>query len=193
MIRLTKGLVAGLGFMCVGAALIGCDSSGETGTTPTSTLSVNGRELAKEVPSGFDPCTDVPEQILSEERLGKKDPTITEAPGGVVWKGCTWTYKGGGGYTLSVRMTNLTVPMIRDRGFQEATEFPVTNREAISTRQFEGPSIKDVCDINVAVQGGSLEVHVVNPPSGRDTGHLDSCQIARSLTEKIAPSLPGSL
>ncbi|MFE6920249.1 DUF3558 domain-containing protein [Nocardia sp. NPDC057663] len=177
----------------IAAAIVGCDASGEGGSTPTSTLSVNGRELAKSVPTGFDPCTDVPEQVLTEERLYKKEPTITEAPGGVVWKGCGWVYRGGGGYTLSVRMTNLTVPMVRERHFQDAAEFSVGGREAISTRQFEGPNIKDVCTVNVAVQAGSVEFTVVNPPSGRDTGHLDSCQIARSLTERIAPSIPGSL
>ncbi|MFD4432939.1 DUF3558 domain-containing protein, partial [Nocardia sp. NPDC058497] len=146
-----------------------------------------------DVPSGYDPCTDVPEQVLTEERLGSKEPDLTEAPGGVVWKGCDWVYKGGGGYAASIRMTNLTVPMVRDRNFQDATDFAIGGREAISTRQFDGPNLKEVCDVNVAVRGGSVEVNVVNPPSRRDTGHLDSCQIARSLAEKIAPSIPESL
>ncbi|MEV0332079.1 DUF3558 domain-containing protein [Nocardia sp. NPDC050717] len=170
-----------------------CASAEDGGMNPTSTLSVNGHELAKDVPAGFDPCRDIPEQVLAEERLGHQEPDITEAPGGVVWKGCDWVYKGGGGYSTSVRVTNLTVEMVRDKNFQDAQEFTIGGRGAISTRQFDGPHVNEVCDINVAVRGGSVEVNVVNPPSRRDTGHLDSCQIARSLAEKIAPSIPESL
>ncbi|MFF2085280.1 DUF3558 family protein [Nocardia sp. NPDC058176] len=94
---------------------------------------------------------------------------------------------------MSVRMTNLTVPMVRDRNFPEATDFAVAGCEAIATRQFEGPNITGVCTTNVAIRDGSVEFTVVNPPSGRDTGHLDSCEIARSFTEKVAPSIPGTL
>ncbi|MFD4457386.1 DUF3558 domain-containing protein [Nocardia sp. NPDC058480] len=180
--------------VAVAAALLGCEGeSTDGGSAPTSALSVNGRELAKDVPTGFDPCADIPTQVITDEKLGSKKSDLTEAPGGVVWKGCDWVYVGGGGYAMSVRMTNLTVAMVRDRKLPESNEFTVGGREAIAWRQDAGRSTKDVCDVNVAVRGGSMEINVVNPPSGRDTGHLDSCEIARSLTEKIAPSIPDSL
>ncbi|MFD3596642.1 DUF3558 domain-containing protein [Nocardia sp. NPDC058640] len=188
-----KYVIVGPTLVMVAASLLGCGKTTDGGAVPTTSLSVNGRELAKEVPSGFDPCVDVPAQVLTEEKLGSKKPDLTEAPGGVVWKGCDWVYLGGGGYAMSVRMTNLTVAMVRDRKFPESNEFTVGGREAIAWRQEAGRSTKDVCDVNVAVRGGSMEINVVNPPSRRETGHLDSCDIARSLADKIAPSIPGSL
>lgn len=188
-----RSVIVGPALFAVAAVLIGCGEATDGGAAPTPTLSVNGRELAKDVPSGFDPCVDIPTQVITEEKLGSKKPDLTEAPGGVVWKGCDWVYLGGGGYAMSVRMTNLTVAMVRDRKFPESNEYTVGSREAIAWREEAGRSTKDVCDVNVAVRGGSMEVNVVNPPSGRDTGHLDSCEIARSLTEKIAPSIPDSL
>lgn len=107
-----------------------------------------------------------------------------------MWKGCIWVYKGGGGYTLSARMTNLTVDMIRDRHFPDEALFTVGTRRAVVARQIEGT---DTCMVNVDLRGGSIEFKVLNPPSGRDTGHLDSCELTRTLTEKIAPSIPTSL
>ncbi|MFC6013458.1 DUF3558 domain-containing protein [Nocardia lasii] len=173
--------------------LLGCGAATEGGSASTTTLSVNGIELAEEVPSGFDPCTDIPSQILTEERLGSKRPDLTEAPGGVRWQGCDWVYLGGGGYAMSVRITNLTVAMVRDRNLPDSGELTIDGREAIVWRQEAGRSTKDVCDVNVAVRGGSMEVNVVNPPSRRDTGHLDSCEIARGLAAKITPSIPENL
>ncbi|MFB7876218.1 DUF3558 domain-containing protein [Nocardia sp. NPDC056064] len=193
MVHLARFLCAGIGVVGISSALLGCDSATPRHSTPTPTQTINGRELAKDAPSGFDPCTDIPEQVLTEAKVGRETRDLTEAPGGVVWRGCDWAYLGGGGYAMSVRMTNLTLDMVRDKNFPETTEYTVAGRTAIAWRQEAGRSTKDVCDVNVAVRGGSMEVNVVNPPSGRDTGHLDSCEIARSLTEKIAPSIPASL
>ncbi|MFQ6325677.1 DUF3558 domain-containing protein [Nocardia sp. CWNU-33] len=154
--------------------------------TPTST----GSSLAEGAPSSYNPCNDVPQSVLDSEKLGMKSVAETDASGGVKWRGCRWVRSNG--YGVSIRTTNLTVDVIRSRNFSEATEFTINGRRAISTRQFDGPFIKEACTVNVEMKGGSLEFNLNNPPSNRDTGSTDSCVLARGLAEKVVPSLPAS-
>jgi len=90
------------------------------------------------------------------------------------------------------RAGNLTIDLIRSRNFPETTEFTINGRRAISTRQFDGPYIKEACTVDVEMKGGSLEFNLNNPPSNRDTGSSDSCVLARGLAEKVVPSLPAT-
>ncbi|MFI6172976.1 DUF3558 domain-containing protein [Nocardia sp. NPDC051052] len=170
-----------------GLVLAGCGSSGGgTASTDTPTTSAT----AKNVPSGFDPCTGIPGSVLESEKLKSTGRSDADSPDGVAWRGCQWVMRGGDGYAASIRTTNLTVPMIRTRNFADTQEFTLAGRAAISTRQFEGPHIMEVCAVNVEMRGGSLEINLTNPPSAKETGHLDSCQLARTLAEKVMPSVP---
>jgi hypothetical protein len=189
--RLGMRAIAGafLVMVVAGPVLAGCGSSvnGE-GTPATSTTSASESGLAKDVPNGFDPCTGIPDSLLTSENLRATDRADVDSPGGVMWRGCAWVKRRG--YAVSIRTTNLTVDAVRDRHFTDAQEFTIGGRKAISSRQFEGPHIMEVCAVNVEMKGGSLEVNLTNPPSNKDTGSLDSCELARTLAEKVVPSVP---
>ncbi len=167
--------------------LAGCDSSTNGDATPTGSPEPN-HSIAPDAPTAYDTCKDIPQSVLDSEKLRRRDEANSSANGGIKWRGCR--YGRTDGYFATITTSNLTVEMTRDRHFPEATEFTIAGREAISTRQFDGPNIKDACTVNVAMKGGSLDINLLNPASNRDTGSIDSCQLARMLAEKIVPTMP---
>ncbi|MCP2279027.1 DUF3558 domain-containing protein [Nocardia amikacinitolerans] len=180
-----------VGVLALGAAfvLVGCGSSVGGDATPSgsSTATNAGTGVAADVPSGFKPCDDVPQSVLDSERLRQKIPSDGNAAGGLKWRGCIWAKTNG--YGAQIQTTNITVDMVRGKNFPGAHEFTVGSRAAISTRQIsERPT--EACTVNVGMQGGSLEINLTNPPSAKETGHLDTCELARGLAEKIVPTMP---
>ena len=176
----------------IGAVLLlsGCGSSTDGDAKPASTSTSVGPSLAADVPSGYDPCKDVPQSMLDSEKLHGKEIANNDSSGGVKWRGCQWVRSNG--YGVSIQTTNLTVDTIHSRNFPDATEFTIDGRRAITTHQFDGPFVEYVCTLNLEMKDGSLDINLNNPPSGRDTGSIDACALARSLAEKIAPSLPAA-
>ncbi|MFD3596761.1 DUF3558 domain-containing protein [Nocardia sp. NPDC058640] len=175
----------------VGAALVisacGPDSPPEqpTNTSPT---------FAAGVPTGFDPCTQIPVEVFESENLRPDRNPVSnlDAPNGVKWRGCGWGYKNGDGYGTKIRTTNLTLEMIRARNFTDAEEFATGGRQAIVSRQQDAavPGPGHVCTANVDIRDGSLDIFISNPEYVPATGHIPACTIARTLAEKIAPSIP---
>lgn len=164
-------------------ALTGCESS--TGESATSTTP----SVASEVPAGFDPCTDIPGGVLDSE--GLRDPTPNDSSaGGIKWNGCMWVQTDG--YGASIQTTNITLEMVKNKHFPEETQFTAGSRPAISTRQLQDHA-EHSCIVNVEMVGGSLEFTLTNPPSRRKTGHLDTCELARNLAIKVAPSIPAGV
>ncbi|WP_433758783.1 DUF3558 domain-containing protein [Nocardia sp. CA-135398] len=184
--KMPLGVVLGVGAVVL---LSGCGSSTDGDAKPVATSTSAGSSLAADVPRTYDPCKDVPQAVLDSEKLHGKDPANGDADGGVKWRGCAWVRSSS--YSVSIRTTNLTVDLIRSRNFPETTEFTISGRRAISTRQFDGPYIKEACTVDVELKGGSLEFNLNNPKS-TSTGSLDSCDLARSLAEKVVPSLPAT-
>ncbi|MFD4456997.1 DUF3558 domain-containing protein [Nocardia sp. NPDC058480] len=150
--------------------------------------------FAAEVPTGFDPCTQVPAEVFESENLrpDRNPESNLDAPNGVKWRGCGWGNKRGRGYGAKIRTTNLTLEMIRARNFTDAEEFVVSGRQVIVSRQqdADAPGPDRVCTANVEMQDGSLDIFISNPEYVPDTGHIPACTIARTLAEKIAPSIP---
>ena len=174
--RLLTALVSGAVL-----ALTGCESSTTEGEATATTPS-----MAASVPTGFDPCTDIPQSVLDAEGLRMKTDDDFGA-GGVEWEGCQWAKVDG--YAASIQTTNLTVQMVRDKGFPGTVEFMVDGRLAITSQRQETHT-EAACSVNVELTGGSLEFSLSNPPSRSETGHLDTCELARSLAEKVVPSIP---
>jgi hypothetical protein len=145
--------------------------------------------LAADVPRGYDPCKDIPESVLTSEKLHGQNLDSSDGAGGIKWRGCAWVRSNG--YRPSIRATNLTVDMVRDRHFTDTQEFTIAGRRAISTRQVDDHP-DAVCTINVEMKGGSLEFFLSNPPSRSDTGSTDTCLLARTLAEKVVPTMPAS-
>lgn len=173
--------------LAAGPVLAGCESSVDGGATAASTTTTSLADV--DVPRGYDPCKNVPASVLDSEKLHGQDLDSTDAPGGAKWRGCTWVRSNG--YTASITTTNLTVDMVRDKNFIDAHELTIGGRRAISTRQVEEHP-DAVCTINVEMKGGSLEFFLSNPPSNRDTGSTDTCQLARTLAEKVVPTIPAT-
>ncbi|WP_406280400.1 DUF3558 domain-containing protein [Nocardia sp. NBC_00881] len=180
-----------LTIFAVGAALAlaGCGPSTDGDVKPTGSPSANP-SIAPDVPTGYNPCTDIPQSVLDSESLRSKDKEDSDASGGVKWRGCAWLQTDG--YAPAIRTTNLTVDMVRDKKFADAREYTINGRRAISTRQVdEHPDA--VCTINVEMKGGSLEFFLSNPPSNRKTGQLNTCELAKALAEQVVATMPANV
>ncbi|WP_225725505.1 MULTISPECIES: DUF3558 domain-containing protein [unclassified Nocardia] len=179
-----------------GPFLAGCGSSTDgtpQSSTPATTSTASGSGLAADAPTGYNPCTDVPQSVLDSEKLHKavtNNRSDLDGPGGVKWRGCGWVRSNG--YAVDIRVTNLTIPYIRGRGFADTRDLTIGGRKAISTRR-EDSSPSEVCSINVEIKGGSLEFGLDNPPSRRETGATDTCQLGMTLAEKVVATLPAGV
>jgi hypothetical protein len=178
------------GVLAAGPVLAGCEPSGNGGTEPSAgATTMSGPSVAADVPRGYDPCKNIPDSVLASEQLRAAGPAGLDADGGIKWRGCRWIRTDG--YVAVIWTTNLTVDMTRDRHFSDPQEFTIGGRRAIATRQVqEHPDA--VCTVTVEMQGGSLEFDLTNPPSNRDTGSTDTCRLARTLAEKVAPTVPAT-
>ncbi|WP_433726067.1 DUF3558 domain-containing protein [Nocardia sp. CA-129566] len=173
--------------------LAGCGSSDQGNARPSggaSGSSGSTASLAADVPAGYDPCKDIPQSVLDSENLRGKDKDDSNASGGIKWRGCGWVQPDG--YSPSIRTTNITVDMVRDKKFHDAHEFTISGRQAISARQAHDHP-ESMCVVNVEMKGGSLEFFLDNPPSNRKTGKLDTCELARTLAEKVVPTMPANV
>lgn len=180
MARLGRLIALACGTVLV---LAGCGPSTEgAATTEASTAP----SFAPDVPSGFDPCTDIPKSVLDSEGLRNKVPDRSQLAG-AKWRGCSWGQPDG--YSAIIRTTNVTLEMLRDKNFPGTDEFSIAGRVALSTRQAEEHP-EESCYLNIEMNGGSLEFSLSNPASGDKTGHLDTCDLARTLAEKVAPLIP---
>ncbi|WP_245547090.1 DUF3558 domain-containing protein [Nocardia brevicatena] len=187
-------MVLTAGLVITGLAVAGCDSSAEgdsrSRASATSTLTSTG--LQTTVPEGYDPCVDVPQSVLDSENLVKgiaNNKANARGPGDTEWRGCAWAKAGGNGYAVSIQVTNVTIPFVREHYSIDRREFTIAGRPAISVRKNETrPS--EVCSINVEMKGGSLEFHLDNPASNRETGHIDTCELGVALAEKVVSTLP---
>lgn len=180
------------GLCAAAVAVTGCDSSaanenGAPGST-TSTLTETGLQVT--VPSGYDPCVDIPQSVLDSESLRPAvadNKADAQGPGGTEWRGCGWVRSDG--YAVSVQVTNVTIPFVREHYHLDRREFTIAGRPAISVRKNETRT-SEVCSINVEMRGGSLEFHLDNPASNRETGDMDTCQLGVTFAEKVVPTLP---
>ncbi|WP_435590153.1 DUF3558 domain-containing protein [Nocardia sp. bgisy118] len=180
-----------VGVLALGAAfvLVGCGSSVGGDATPSgsSTATNAGTGVAADVPTGYNACKDIPQSVLDSEKLLDRTANDSNVSGGIKWRGCIWVQNDG--YGASIRTTNLTVEMVRAKNFPDTREFTIDGRRAISTRQNETRP-ETACNLNIEMQGGSLEIYLTNPPSAKKTGHLDTCELTRSLAEKVVPTIP---
>ncbi|MGW0248004.1 DUF3558 domain-containing protein [Nocardia goodfellowii] len=172
----------------VAALAAGCGSNSGGDGNPSGTKTATASpSIAEDVPKGFDPCTDIPAGIMAAERQKSTGRSDADAPNGVKWRGCRWVMNTGSGYGASIRTSNITLDMVRARNFRDTRQVLIGSRQALSTRQSDDDA---ACVVNVEMKGGSLEFLVNNPKSNKDTGHIDSCQLARDLAEKVVPAIP---
>ncbi|MEU4344386.1 DUF3558 domain-containing protein [Nocardia sp. NPDC023852] len=179
-------------FLAISAALAlaGCSSSDAGGDQPTGPNGASSTgSLPPDVPSGYRPCDDVPKSVLDSEKLLDKTPDDSDAAGGVKWRGCMWVQTDG--YAATIQSTNISVDMVRKKSFRDAHEFTISGRQSISTRQVDDHP-EAACTVNAEMKGGSLEINLSNPASNRNTGSLNTCDLARTLAEKVVPTIPAN-
>ncbi|MBF6454703.1 DUF3558 domain-containing protein [Nocardia cyriacigeorgica] len=191
----TKRTTAGV-FQVLGAAVLlaGCGSVVQGSAVPAGQV-LDGRPIADEVPSGFNPCTDIPQSVLDSEGLHgtnaggvpTKDDSWNRGKG-ARWMGCRWVVSDG--YATNISVTNLTLDHIRHAKHLEIVrDTTVAGRAAVATHQADSQDTYS-CELYVDMEGGSLEFGVDNMPSNRKTGHLYSCDLAVGLAEKVVPLIP---
>ncbi|MFI9403612.1 DUF3558 domain-containing protein [Nocardia sp. NPDC052316] len=170
--------------------LAGCGPSDGGGDKPTGSSSTSTPSVAPDVPAGYDPCKDIPQSVLDSEKLLDRTPDNSNTSGGIKWRGCLWAQTDG--YGARIQTTNITVDMVRAKNFPDTREFTMNGRRAVSTRQ-SSDHPDAACTVDVEMKGGSLEFNLSNPPSRRNTGHLDTCELTRKLAEKVVPTLPANV
>ncbi len=181
--RRTAGAVA----LALGGVLLiaGCNSgSDSTHTSAAATSTV------APVPTGFDPCNDVPQTVLDELQWTLKNPAQNSAADGTQWQGCTWSKIEY--YAVTLYMTNATLDKVRAQHFQDTQDLSIAGRQAVSSRQAPDHP-RNQCTIDVAIKGGSFEIFLSNSVGDSVGGNLDSCGLARDVANKIVPLLPASL
>ncbi|WP_084507264.1 DUF3558 domain-containing protein [Nocardia violaceofusca] len=180
-----RGVIVGVGLLALVSACRSGDDphSASTNVSQTSTI-------APGVPAGFDACK-LPPSLVQSEELVKPEPDIKDGDGGVKWRGCGWIQSDG--YSVTIDSTNISLAMVRaNRDFAVADELTIAGRPALTYAQ-TGQDLKTHCILSTEIKGGSLEVSVNNPANRRKSAGQDSCEIAKRLTEGIAPIIPSNL
>lgn len=180
-----RSIVCRVGVLLSGASLaVACQASDDGGGGTGAATSV---QIATDVPSGYDACSDVPQEVLDSENLKMPIPQNSTVSGGIKWRGCTWVQSDG--YAATIQTTNITVEMVLEKGFPDTRRMEIAGRSAVSSRRVDDhPGA--ACALNIDMAGGSLEINLSNPPSRKKTGHLDTCELTVELAEKIVPTLP---
>ncbi|MFI5720347.1 DUF3558 domain-containing protein [Nocardia sp. NPDC051750] len=184
-VRAIRGMMCGAG---IALLVAGCGTDSEGTATPVTTTT--GLPIAAEAPSSFDPCTDIPPEILASESL-VPDGLDSNVDGGqgIKWRGCG--YVAPDSYAVGITTTNLTLPVVRDNDrFVVRHEYTVDGRAAMAVDAADDPDVRASCTFYVEMAGGSLELSMDNPASNDKTGHLDTCGLALGLAEKVAPLIP---
>ncbi|WP_280233995.1 DUF3558 domain-containing protein [Nocardia cyriacigeorgica] len=172
--------------------LVGCGSSTEGTAEPAGEsggTSAARQTIAKDVPSGFAPCTDVSQEVLDSEGLhstGGRSSKDEMDRGDIKWRGCRWVVSDG--YGAGISTTNLTLDMIREKANPEIQEATVSGRTVLYAADTPGDTTQ--CRLNAQMEGGSLEFSIDNPASRRKTGNQTGCEIALRLAEKVLPLIP---
>ncbi|MGW5384424.1 DUF3558 domain-containing protein [Nocardia sp. NPDC003963] len=179
------------GILCgVGAVLLVAGCGSETGGTASPVTTTTGLPIAAEAPSSFDPCTDIPQDVLASEDL-RPDSLDSNVDGGqgIKWRGCG--YVAPDSYAVGITTTNLTVDVVKGNDeYVIRGEYTVDGRTAVAVNSIDHPEPRRRCLFYVEMAGGSLELSMSNPSSNKKTGHLDSCELSRALAEKVAPLIP---
>ncbi|WP_280401977.1 DUF3558 domain-containing protein [Nocardia carnea] len=174
----------------MGFALLVAGCGTDSGGTATPVTTTTGLPIAAEAPSSFDPCTDIPQDVLASEdlRRGVTDANVDGAQG-IKWRGCR--YVAPDSYGVGITTTNLTLEVVRNNEeFSVRDEYTVDGRPAIAVDAVDQSDKRASCTFYVEMAGGSLELSMSNPGSRSKTGHLDTCGLALGLAEKVAPLIP---
>ena len=177
------------GTAAAGLLLAGCGS--DTGGDPSASADTATSTMLPPAPTAFDPCSSAMQPIMDSEGLSGQNKADSDGNGGTQWRGCQWSQPDG--YSVSIRTTNITLPMIRENAdWKVAEELEIGGRATLTYHDSEGTNAQRHCLLNLELEGGSLQFSLNNPPSRSKTGHLDTCEIAKTLATKVVEVIPAS-
>jgi hypothetical protein len=180
--------VAAIGALILATTSCGTEMNGHptpeaSSTTPTSTA---------DPATLFDPCKSIPAEFMRGQGLsvnaGIGKPFDNKSIDGKVdWHGCTWFMSEG--YSVSIATTNLTLAQIKAEKFNDYKEISIAGRPSVTYR--DQPNYGDAnCLVNIELGAGSVDFDVLNEPSRKKTGDMDTCSITREMATKVAAFFP---
>ncbi|MFI6045319.1 DUF3558 domain-containing protein [Nocardia sp. NPDC051321] len=173
----------GASAVCTSALILtGCtNTGGDRATVSSSSASSSRVESAK-----FDPCTDIPQSVLSAEGLENRGPENSKNSS-TTWTGCG--YQVSDGYDARIVTTNLTLDQIKAKYPDTYRERVFGSRRAAFYTLF--PSLGSTsCVLNVELASGTLEFDLSNQKSAKKTGQLDTCGLLTNLAEQVVAAIP---
>ncbi|MFD4460112.1 DUF3558 domain-containing protein [Nocardia sp. NPDC058480] len=169
-----------LGIGVLALVVAGCSGpDAEPTALPASTTTVAQPD--------FDPCADFPQSVLKSEGLMLLGPEDWERDGAKA-HGCSYAVTESG-YNVRIVRTTRTLADIRQRFPDSYREQKFGTRTGAFYALFPEQGSKS-CVVNLEMKTGSLQFDLSNPPSGRTTGHLNSCDLVTNLVDKVLPSMP---
>ncbi len=137
----------------------------------------------------FDPCTDIPQSVLKSEGLMLTGPEDWERDGTKA-HGCGYAVvMDESGYDVRIVRTTRTLADIRQRFPDSYREQKFGGRTGAFYALFPEEGAES-CVVNLEMKTGSLQFDLANPPSGKATGHLNSCDLVTNLINKVLPLIP---
>lgn len=176
---------SGIVLAVCGAVLFaaGCGNGDTPGSGGTSTASTSAVEAAK-----FDPCTDIPESVLSVDNL-KRGQVENSKAGDVTWTGCSYVERQGNGYAVRIVTTNLTLERIKAKYPDSYRESDFAGRKG-AFYALHPDSGTESCTANIEMAAGTLEFDMDNPKSAPKTGTQEPCDLLTKLARQVVPTIP---
>ncbi|MEV4128204.1 DUF3558 domain-containing protein [Nocardia sp. NPDC049707] len=178
-----------VGLLIAAAAIVLAACGGGSNSTSTSTSAAVTSSTSATPPSaantGFDPCTALTPQFLSEHQWNARTPTPKQdSTGNSHWKGCLYVAQST--YTFRVQTTDGTLAQVREK-FPTATELTIDGRKAL--RYEARPDVPGGCTITADMKSGSLYI-LVDDPRGLHPRKLSPCDNVTEIAEAVVPLLP---
>ncbi|MFB7878056.1 DUF3558 domain-containing protein [Nocardia sp. NPDC056064] len=177
--------------MATGLVIAGALLVGGCGTDHANTTTASPTSTDVPLPTGFDGC-DLPQSVIDAEQLrkGREDNGWNVSGTARKWLGCTWTQSDG--FTANITVTTITGQQIRE---SPSTQWTVGEQSTIAGRAaitywLPARNPAQDCTINVEMKGGAMEISIMNPSSARKSRDRNACDIATTLAEMLAPTIP---
>ncbi|CPR80782.1 Protein of uncharacterised function (DUF3558) [Mycobacteroides abscessus subsp. abscessus] len=181
--------------MAIGAVLTmlltGCSSTiSGSGTTSISDSDAPSQPTSttEHTSAKFDPCTDIPANVIAQLQLDNGTPRPDSQNGGEI-KNVFCMYHSRGDYYLTVAASNYTLDMLRKAdnywGFQD---LEIGGRPALFGYRTPEPSV-DSCALNIAASSGVYGV-MVGTARHSFAPYPDCLTAARTNAEALVSYFP---
>nr|WP_134085624.1 DUF3558 domain-containing protein [Mycobacteroides salmoniphilum] len=172
--------------------LAGCSSTisgSETASTSGSaTTSQPPTGAAGHAPVKFDPCKDIPANVIAQLQLDDGTPRPDSQNGGEI-KNVFCMYHSRGDYYLTIAASNYTLDMLKNAGnYWGFQDLEIGGRPALFGYRMPEPSV-DSCALNIAASTGVYGV-MVGTARHSFAPYPDCLAVARTNAEALVPYFP---